>query len=174
MDEPKVRWHVTMSLDGFIAGPDDEMDWLPRGGGVPELARHVIDTTGAILIGRRMYDKYAAGRVGGKEGIYGGAWQGPVLVLTRRPAPEDEEFGFVAGTIEDGVSAALNAADGRGIVIFGATLARLAFDAGLVDEVVVHIAPVLLGAGIRLPDGGRTYLEPLSGPADLHYRVAGR
>jgi hypothetical protein len=50
----KVRWQVTMSLDGFIAGPDDAMDWIA--GYSSTLAEEVIQTTGALLAGRRGYD----------------------------------------------------------------------------------------------------------------------
>jgi hypothetical protein len=52
----KVRWHVTMSGDGFIAGPDDAMDWA-FGHGMPRpIAQEVIEATGAVLAGRRGYD----------------------------------------------------------------------------------------------------------------------
>ncbi|WP_246127458.1 dihydrofolate reductase family protein [Amycolatopsis rhizosphaerae] len=67
-------------------------------------------------------------------------------------------------------------AGGRNVVVFGADLARQALAAGLVGEIVVHTAPVLLGKGIRLAVDERVELEPVhlgsTGPmADLHYRV---
>jgi dihydrofolate reductase len=76
----KVRWQVTMSLDGFIAGPDDAMDWIA--GYSSTLAEEVIQTTGALLAGRRGYD---IGQARGEK-AYGGAWSGPQFVLTHRPA----------------------------------------------------------------------------------------
>jgi dihydrofolate reductase len=83
-----VIWHVTMSLDGFIAGPEDAMDWVvaqwsDNGGGVQDIrvkksavAEEVMQTAGAILAGRRWYD-IATQRLGGVEGIYGGAGTDP-------------------------------------------------------------------------------------------------
>jgi hypothetical protein len=67
----KVRWQVTMSLDGFIAGPDDAMDRIA--GYSSTLAEEVIQTTGALLAGRRGYD---IGQARGEK-AYGGAWSGP-------------------------------------------------------------------------------------------------
>jgi hypothetical protein len=91
----KVFWHVTMSLDGFIAGPNDAMDWVF--GYVPldspairGMLEEVIRSTGSVLSGRRSYN------VGRKPGqrpearkVLAGAWSGPVFVLTHK-APEDE------------------------------------------------------------------------------------
>ena len=78
----KVLWHITMSLDGFIAGPDDTMDWaFDASSGGNELADEIRRGTGAILAGRRWYD-VATAKYDGVAGIYGGAWSGPVFVLT--------------------------------------------------------------------------------------------
>jgi hypothetical protein len=68
---------------------------------------------------------------------------------------------------------------GRNVVMFGADVTRQALDAGLVDEILVHVAPVLLGDGVRLPErrgSERTRLQPIDlgstgHLADLHYRV---
>ena len=93
-----VLWHVTMSLDGFIAGPDDAMEWALEHGAASALADQVMQATGAILAGRRWYD-IATRRYGGRSGIYGGAWTGPVFVLTHRPpeAPADPVITFLSG-----------------------------------------------------------------------------
>src|SRR5262245_31187005 len=92
----KVIWHVTMSLDGFIAGPNDSMDWVvaqwsdrrenTRDIEVQRsvLADDILHAAGAILGGRRWYD-VAVQRFDGYNGIYGGQWKGPVFVLTHRP-----------------------------------------------------------------------------------------
>jgi dihydrofolate reductase len=177
----KVFWHVTMSLDGFVGGPRHGMDWmslswLPERPGMPELAERVLGSLGAILGGRGWYE--ASRDLNGVEGIYGGRWNGPVLVLTTHPdaAAYDPRISFVSDGIENAVATALEAADGRDIVLFGADLARQALAAGLIDEIVVHTAPVLLGDGIRLTVDKPVQLEPLhigrTGPlADLHYRV---
>src|SRR3954452_23295070 len=166
MANGKVFWHVTMSLDGFIAGPHHEMDWmslnwLPARSGMPELAQRVLDSLGAILGGRRWYE--ASRDLNGVEGIYGGRWDGPILVLTSHgdAAPYDPRITFISGGVEKAVAAALAAAEGHNVVLFGAELARQALAAGLVDEIVVHTAPVLLGEGIRLAVDQRVELEPL-------------
>jgi dihydrofolate reductase len=147
-------WHITMSLDGFIAGPGDGMEWA--GGhihGPNPMADAARDATGAILAGRRWHD-IAIGQYDGVAGIYGGRWTGPVFVLTHRP--EDTPgpgVRFLSGSVEDAVATAKAAAGGRAIGVFGASLAAQCLAAGLLDEIVVHIAPVLLGDGVRLFGG---------------------
>jgi dihydrofolate reductase len=141
-----------MSLDGFIAGPDDAMDWAFEQGGGSAMADDVRTTTGAILAGRRWYD-VANRKYGGRGGIYGGAWSGPVFVLTHRPpdAPEDPGITFLSEGVEHAVATARAAGgDDENLEIFGADLARQCLQDGLLDEIVVHIAPVLLGDGVRL------------------------
>ena len=115
----KVLWHVTMSLDGFIAGPDDGMDWVVRFAGPNPVVDQVIQTIGAVLSGRRSYD------VGRRPGlppefrkVYGGAWNGPVFVLTHH-APDDEEdatITFLSGDIRSAVATALRAAEGKDLL----------------------------------------------------------
>jgi dihydrofolate reductase len=174
-DTGKVVWHVTLSLDGFIAGPGDAMDWVfgrerfrDGTGGVGESQRsalvdELIATAGAFLVGRRMGDGL------GEEGreIYGGAWRGPVFVLTHHPedAPKDSPCTFVSGDISDVVKSALAAAGGNNLVVTGGSVPGQCVEAGLVDEIVVHLVPVLLGDGVRFYDspGTRRFdLERLS------------
>jgi dihydrofolate reductase len=146
-----VVWHITMSLDGFITGPDDAMEWAFEYDAPNPIGDDVMKSTGAILAGRRWYD-VAAARYDGVAGIYGGAWSGPVFVLTHRPddAPEDPTVTFLTEGVEYGVATARAAADGEDVQIFGANVASQCLDAGLVDEIVVHLAPLLLGDGVRL------------------------
>jgi dihydrofolate reductase len=181
----KVLWHTSMSLDGFVAGPNHTMewmslDWLPkRESGLPAQAQRIADATGAILAGRRWHD--ALDRLGGLDGIYGGVWTGPVFVLTSRPDASHAHEGvtFVSGGIKAAVSTALAAAEGRNLVVFGPTIATQCIDAGLLDEVIVGVAPVLLGDGIRFfggPGVEQHKLEPVEVSrmghfANLHYRV---
>jgi dihydrofolate reductase len=174
-----IHWHVTMSLDGYIAGPDDAMDWAFGHGPHGPVAEEMRAATGAILAGRRWHDG-AMAKHRGRAGIYGGDWDGPVLVLTHRPPddPPDPEIMFVSGPIEDAVAQARAAAGGRSVGIFGANTARQALDAGLLDEIVVHVAPVLLGDGVRLYGDGaaQVALERIDATlspqlADLRYRV---
>ncbi|GHO82645.1 deaminase [Dictyobacter formicarum] len=148
----KVLWHVTMSLDGFIAGPDDGMDWVARFAGPNPVVNQVIRTTGAVLSGRRSYN------VGRKPGlppeyrkVFGGAWIGPVFVLTHH-APDDEEdetITFLSDDIRSAGATGLRATEGKNLLIIGASLARQCLEAGLINEILVHVAPILLGDGVR-------------------------
>ena len=148
-----VVWHVTMSLDGFITGPDDSMDWAFEYPDSPlRLADEVKRSTGAILAGRRWYD-VATERYNGRQGIYGGKWDGPVFVLTHRASDHDVSdpgITLLTGDLEDAVSTARDAAGDKNLEIFGANVAAQCLDHGLIDEIVVHVVPVLLGDGVRL------------------------
>ncbi len=124
----------------------------------------VIRTTGAVLAGRRSYD---AGRRNGQRAefskVYGGAWTGPQFVLTHRlpDTAEDPTITFLSGDIHGAVTTALHAAKGQNVVVIGANVAQQCIHAGLVDEILVHLAPVLLGDGVRLYGG------PWTLPIDL-------
>ena len=157
----KVIWHTTMSVDGFIAGPGGAMEWaFEVDSGPSRLADEVMGSTGAILAGRGWYEG-AEGRYGGAEGIYGGRWSGPVLVVTHRlgEEPNHPAVRFVPGPIGRAVEEGMREAGDRNLEIFGANTAQQCMAAGLIDEMVVHVAPVLLGAGTRL------YGDP-GGPGD--------
>jgi dihydrofolate reductase len=185
-------WHVTMSLDGFIAGRDDSMDWVvaqwSNGGDSTRdievqrsaVADEVLQRAGAILGGRRWYD-VAVRKFEGYDGIYGGQWTGPVFVLTHRPPDPDHHpaITFLPGDLSDAVATAAAAAAGKDVIVFGANLAVQCLRAGLLDEIVIHLVPVLLGGGVRLidtPDFAPIALErtlvATSGPVtDLRFAV---
>ncbi|MGH9262191.1 MAG: dihydrofolate reductase family protein [Acidimicrobiales bacterium] len=177
-----VLWQVTMSLDGFIAGPDDAMDWVFEYPEPNPAVDEVIGTTGAILAGRRTYDvgRRDVGKPSGQA--FGGAWTGPQLVLTHDvpDGSDDPSVTFLGGDITNAVNRALTAARGKNVLVLGANVAKQCIDAGLLDEVLVHLAPVLLGDGVRLfggPGFGRVDLEPISVErvgrlANLRFRVA--
>jgi dihydrofolate reductase len=175
-----VLWHITMSLDGFIAGPDDTMDWAFDYPGPNPVGDAVMEDTGAILAGRRWYD-VATSRYDGRAGIYGGAWDGPVLVLTHEPpeAHDDPGITFLSDGIPEAVATARAAAGGKAVGIFGADIARQCLEHGLLDEIVIHLAPVLLGGGVRLfgdPAAPRvplerTHLGEAGQLTDLRFRV---
>jgi dihydrofolate reductase len=176
-----VVWHTTTSLDGFIAGPDDAMEWVFDyfSEESNETAVEVIETTGAIIMGRHTYeveDRY-------RTGIYGGAWSGPYFVLTHDPpavVPDWMTGTFIDESIEAAVARAMEAAEGKNVGILGANLAKQCLQYGLLDEIIVHLAPVLLGDGVRLfdaPGGQLVRLAPIevrrTGPlTDLRFRVA--
>jgi dihydrofolate reductase len=142
-----VRVFIACSLDGFIAGPDGDLDWLPGGAAAGEdfgFASHMA-ATGALLMGRATYDTIAAH---GWDWPYGDT---PVLVATSRPLePLAPTVRGVTGTPAELVAAARAAAGDRGVYADGGALIRSLVDAGLVDELVVTVIPVLLGAGAPL------------------------
>jgi dihydrofolate reductase len=172
-----VICHRTMSLDGFIAGRDDSMDWVFKHGEPTAMVTETMNRTGAILAGRRWYE-LARERWNGVDGIYDGAWKGPVFVLTHRP-PEDGDprITFLSDGIEQAVATAAAAAKGNDLEIFGASLTRQCLEAGLLEEIIVHIAPVLLGEGVQLYGGDqqveleRIALGEAESLTDLHLRV---
>jgi dihydrofolate reductase len=135
---------------------------------------------GAILAGRRWYE-LGKERWNGVEGIYGGAYAGPVFVPTHRPPNDDADprVRFISEGIEEAVATAQSAAGEKDVGIFGASLTRQCVDARLLDEIVFHVAPVLLGGGVRLFGDGsdeRGELERMSvgvadGLTDLRFRV---
>ncbi len=145
-----ILWHTTMSLDGFIAGPGDAMEWVFENPEPSALADEMIETTGALVVGRRTYEV---------EHRYRG--------------------GFVSDGIEDAVSRASAAAGDRNVGVFGAEVARQCVEHGLLDEIVIHLAPILLGDGVRLfgsPGTERVDLERISAGGsgqvtDLRFRV---
>jgi len=102
-------------------------------------------------------------------------------VLTHRPpdAREDPTITFLPDDIHGAVARARAAADGKNVVVIGASIARQCIDAGLVDEILVHVAPVLLGDGVRFfsrPGAGHVELERISVTqsgqiTDLRFRV---
>ena len=172
--------HHTMSLDGFIAGPGDSIDWAFAHGETTALGDETMKRIGAILAGRRWYD-LATARWDGVDGIYGGAYEGRVFVLTHRPPDDsgDPRISFISDGIKGAVATAQAAAGDKDVGIFGASLSSQCLQAGLLDEIVIHLAPVLLGGGVRLygGDGDRQIeLERISlGEAkkltDLRFRV---
>lgn len=148
----KVLWHTMLSLDGFIAGRDDDMGWVfGVDGGPGQTADEVVRSTGALLVGRRTQD--VEDRL--QPGFYGGAFQGPFFVLRHDPPAKPPVVKGVTGRfldmdIEQAMAIAKKAADGANVVILGANVARQCLEAGLLDEIIVHIAPVLVGEGVRL------------------------
>jgi dihydrofolate reductase len=159
----KVVVNRSMSLDGFIAGPGNAMDWIFDFVAPDEFAQ-IAAATGAMLIGRRTYE--VAKRMEADEpGSTDYPFSGPEFVLTHEPPePPDPEVTFLTGDIGEAVATARSAAGGKNLEILGADVAGQCLRRGLVDEILVYVLPVLLGDGIRFSSPGlaRMDLEPVS------------
>jgi dihydrofolate reductase len=158
-----VLWHFTMSLDGFVTGANHTMDWMTGFSNRPGLEEEYVETTGAGLAGRDGFDSAI-----GDSRPYGGAWEGAVFVLTHLPedARRAEGITILSCPVEEAVRIALEAAGGKNVEVFSASIGRQLLELGLIDEIDLHIAPVLLGDGIRLfdnPGGAPVRLELLNG-----------
>lgn len=118
--------HTMMSLDGFIAGPNDDMSWVFRhAGDMPSaVVDEVIARTGAALGGRRLYEVGRRVQRPEKRGLFDGRWSGPHFILTHTPTTDetDPSYIFLSGDVRDAVATALTAADGRDVLVLGATL----------------------------------------------------
>ncbi|MET7468298.1 dihydrofolate reductase family protein [Micromonospora sp. NPDC005686] len=143
----KVLWHFSMSLDGFVAGPDHSMDWLDGLSDTPGLIEPYIETLGAVLGGRDGYDRY------GDTKPYGD-WDGPVFILTHHPEDATPSPGvtFLTCDVAEALRIAVKAANGKNVEVHSASIGRQLLQLGLIDEIDLHVAPVLLGDGIRLYD----------------------
>jgi len=178
----KVVINRCMSLDGFIAAPGDSMDF---GGGRaladfvdPVDFAEIAAATGAMLVGRRTWD-VGARMEAEKPGSVDYPFTGPMFLLTHRPIdPPDPDVRILSGDIGEAVGIALDAARDKNLELLGADVAGQCLQRGLVEEILVYVLPVLLGAGTHFssPDVTRTDLEAIStkpsGDATiLRYRV---
>jgi dihydrofolate reductase len=155
----KVLWHFCMSLDGFVAGPEHSMDWMTGFTNRPGLEDDYIETTGAVLTGRAGFDSAI-----GDSRPYGEQWDGSIFLLTHHPedARPAEGITFLSCDVAEAVRIGLEAAAGKNLEVFSANIGRQLLELGLIDEIDLHIAPVLLGDGIRLfdnPGGAPVYLD---------------
>jgi dihydrofolate reductase len=162
----KMLYSVTMSLDGFIAGAGGDMSWLTEHIGPDPTVDLAISQIGALLVGNRTFRGDDPHRDTDKEGKpFGGGWDGPQFILTHHPPDFSVPGVTFVGDLDSGVAAAKAAAGESYVNILGASIARQCLEAGLLDEILVFIAPVLLGDGVRLfdhPGGTNVKLERLS------------
>lgn len=165
----KVIASFTMSLDGFIAGPNDDIQrlftWYSRGDTdfpVPgtdmvftiarasaELLREEWGSLGVIVTGRRDFDVSKAWGGNPPLGV-------PVFIVTHSAPEEWVKKGSPFTFVTDGVASAIKQASGvageKNIGVSGSTITQQCLKAGLLDEIYIELAPILLGAGIRLFD----------------------
>jgi dihydrofolate reductase len=206
----RLKLNITMSVDGFVAGPDqspenplgiggEELhDWLvplkafreshgEQGGEVnasTPFAEDILAGAGATIMGRNMF--------GGGPGPWEDDWKGwwgddppyhnPVFVLTHHPREPVEMLGgttyhFVTEGIESALEQARAAAEDKDVSLAGgASVAQQYLAAGLLDEVVVSIVPIVLGSGARLfdhlgdPPPKLEQVEAVEAPGVTHIR----
>jgi len=177
--------YMSMSLDGFIAGPNETPDNGLGDGGhrlhewwSPGASGEVVDefmATGAVVAGKGTFEP--ADGWGGDH--HGGV---PIWIYSRRE-PGIDVSGWPLVTYVDDVTTALSearrAAGDKNVMVHGAAIAQLALAAGLLDELEIHLVPVLFGQGRRLFDNlapeqielERTRVIEADGVTHLHYRV---
>jgi dihydrofolate reductase len=168
----KVVADISVSLDGFVTGPEvGPGQGLGRGGeGLHTWAlqpdaidrsvlQESVDATGVILMGRRLFDIIDAPDGWNDEMGYGAelAAQPPILVVTRNPPEKvrlSDRTTFVVDGIAGAVAKAITVADDRDVVIMGGgETIRRAIEANVVDELRLHLSPVILGGGTPLFEG---------------------
>lgn len=211
----RLRFRISVSLDGFVAGPDQSLkeplgvggeqlhEWVValetwrrahgKEGGVVNESTRVMEeelaNVGATIMGRNMF--------GGGPGPWSTTdpWKGwwgrtppfhhPVFVLTHHPREPlvmegGTTFTFVTDGIESALEQAVRAAGGKDVALAGgARTAQQYLGAGLVDEMQLHLVPVLLGGGERLFDTvgdlhGLTLVDTLTAPDVVHLKFARR
>jgi dihydrofolate reductase len=197
----KVIIDMTASLDGYIAGPDDGpafplgrhggmsiFDWYfsgkkeygsplfkPEEGANLNEVKKMFSESGAFIFGRKTYE--ITHGWGGRHPVNGA----PVFILTHIPPPADmvprgpSNITFVTEGIEHAIRLAKAVAGDKNVKLSGGSPGKQALDAGLVDEILVHIVPYLLGDGVHLFDklNRGIRLEKLSaddGPLATHIR----
>jgi dihydrofolate reductase len=207
-----LKLDITMSLDGFVAGPDATLD-EPLGKGGEELHEWIVglaswrqthgetggernadddlfrasaERNGAVIMGRRMF---SGGSGPWEEDPKADAWWGdeppfhvPVFVLThhaRESVPKEggTTYHFVTEGVESALEQARAAASDKDVLVAGgAEAAQQYLKAGLLDEILLHVSPVILGGGVRLfeglgPDDAKLELvEVIESPKVTHIR----
>jgi dihydrofolate reductase len=200
----RVVVDLSMSLDGFITGPDPtrehglgtglgeqlhgwyfsgekhnpHSDFFKPGEGSEAVVEEMMTGNGAAVVGRNLYDITQGW--GGNHPIHGLH----CFVVTHEPPASvprgDTRFTFVTDGVESAVRQARAAAGNKRVGVAGANVAQQALKAGVVDELMIHLVPLLLGSGVRLFDhlaAMQLRLEildvtPAKGVTHMHYRVA--
>jgi dihydrofolate reductase len=193
---------LSISLDGFIAGPDDGkrhplgtrggehvFDWYTAGGepmhgeelfrpvgANREIVEEMYRDSGAFIFGRRTYD--ITDGWNGRHPVNGA----PLVIVTHEPPahpPEGESSFYFTADVADAIAKASELAGDKSVRIGGASVAQQALNAGLVDELLLHVAPIILGAGVRLFANVEDTIEleltrVVHGPGVVHqyYRVS--
>jgi len=191
MQTSRVLVYIAMSIDGFIAGPDNDLSWLPGADPASEPTEvpeppapgvlgypAFIAGIGSLLMGRSTYDVVRG---------FGGPWpygDMPVLVASTRPLDNDPppQVQRVQGPIQDLIAQAKQAAGELDVYLDGGVMIRQAAEEDLIDALTLTVVPTALGAGHALFAGmKRRYpLEFVSqqahpgGLLQVHLKPAGR
>ena len=166
----KVIAEITVSLDGFVTGPNAGVDHGLGIGGEPlhewaissddpvdaDVLRATVENTGAVVMGRRVFD-VVDGPNGWSDSMgYGATHNGtPAFFVVTHSVPEhvrlSHDFTFVTDGLESAIRQARAAANGKNVIVMGGGDAvRQCVDRGLADELRLHISPMLLGSGTPL------------------------
>jgi dihydrofolate reductase len=165
----KVVADISVSLDGFITGADPGLDqglgrdgeglhtWALNGDATDrEIMTETVDATGVVIMGRRLFDIIDGPNGWNDEMGYGAREVGaqPVLVVTRQPPRTvrlADRFTFVVDGVRSAVAKGIALAEDRDVVVMGgAEVIRGCLEAGVLDELRLHLSPVLLGSGTPL------------------------
>ena len=191
--------YMSMSLDGFVAGPNEGPDnglgdggdrlheWFSTGAptehsgvpGRPSGANGVMMDeameTGAVVAGRGTFEPARGWGGDHHDGV-------PIFILSRHPEAEEMQWPLVSyvSDVEAAIAGAKEAAGDRDVLVHGVGTAQLALEAGVLDELQIHLIPVLLGEGRRLFEHlGADHIEleqtrvvEGAGVTHLRYRVA--
>lgn len=179
--------YMSMSLDGFIAGPnvsnenglgdggEQLHEWVfpPKG----EVNRRIFDefmTTGAVIAGRRTFEPAGGWKGDHHDGV-------PIYIFSRHPAPAWAAGWPLVHYVDDlelAFAEARKAAGSKDVLVHGSSIAQRAIALGLLDEIEIHLIPIFLGSGIRLFDhlapGSLDRIRVLEGQAGvthLRYRI---
>ncbi|MDY7086359.1 MAG: dihydrofolate reductase family protein [Actinomycetota bacterium] len=192
----KVVADISVSLDGYVTGPDPGPEqglgrggeglhtWVFEGDATDQRVREeATAATGAVIMGRRLFDVVDGPGGWNDEMGYGAdlAATPPVLVVTRTPPAQvrlADRFTFVVDGLASAIDKGLALAGDREVVVMGGgATVRGAIDAGLVGELRLHLSPVLLGGGTKLFDGAtprtlrQIHVRPSGHATHLTYRV---
>lgn len=176
----KVLIHATVSLDGFMADVHGGVDWMNGFPSAPEdedVIRRVVQELGAVVGGANKSQTIEDGEV-----PYGGMRSVPVYLMTHSPHEPIEKDGvtytFVVDDITQAVESAKQAAGDKLVSLLGGSISRQCLELGLVDEIQLHVVPILLGEGISLFAGldkriklERVETSAFASETHLRYRV---
>lgn len=176
----KVFIHASITLDGYMAGVDGDMSWMQELESTDEdmaVVEQVMNRIGAIVGGSNKTNTVE------DDGVpYGGALKVPVYLMTHEahePIVKDEiTYTFVVDDIKAAVETAKMKAGDKDVALLGGTISRQCLKLGLVDEIILHIEPLLLGNGISLFAGlekrfnlKRLDTSAFAGETHLHFSV---